>query len=608
MTITTPDYHSKVLMTSLQRIFASLFFAAIAFVPVSAAVYSDLWGNDGEKWSPTSRLPDVSYAGYRCGEQPMPALAIKANVRDFGAKGDSIADDTKAFNDAIAATASGAILVPAGVYKITNFVTINKPNIVLRGEGSGKSVLWFPLTLTDVKPDWGATTTGETTSNYSWAGGYLVISGSYNQNTLASITAVAKRGDTLISVSTIAGFSKSQWVCIQAKDDAAKSLSTWLYNNSPGSITSLAVQTTRMVSRISAIDTATKQIRIERPLRFETRAAWTPVVQSFNPTVSNSGIEELGFKFPKTAWLGEFTELGYNAIRIQSAAHCWVRNVQLTNAEGGIFCNGMFCTITGVVLTATKPPYTTNKYLTAAGCTGHHGISVGGTDNLIADFDFQMSYVHDISVEGAASSGNVFSNGKGDDLCFDNHKKVPYANVFTNLDCGAGNRIWRCGGGSDLGLNCGGWSTWWNIRAAKSLSYPPATFGPWSINLVGVTTTNAQSKVVDGKWFETMKPADLVPQNIFEAQQTKRLGLLPTGILSANGCGSRNIYYLPKECSNLIRIYSLSGKLVATISDKSVTNSLQIRKNPVFLRLSAGLYLCNIGFDTKMSRYGLLRR
>ena len=35
---------------------------------------SDLWGVSGEKWTPQSRLPDFSFAGYHCGETPLPAL------------------------------------------------------------------------------------------------------------------------------------------------------------------------------------------------------------------------------------------------------------------------------------------------------------------------------------------------------------------------------------------------------------------------------------------------------------------------------------------------------------------------------------------------------
>ena len=49
----------------------------VCFLSVStlhAQQYSDLWGKDGEKWKPDSRLPDFSYAGYHCGEDPIPKI------------------------------------------------------------------------------------------------------------------------------------------------------------------------------------------------------------------------------------------------------------------------------------------------------------------------------------------------------------------------------------------------------------------------------------------------------------------------------------------------------------------------------------------------------
>lgn len=49
------------------------------------------------------------------------SLDASVNVRDFGACGDGVAVDTKAFNDAIAAAASsggGEVVVPPGVYKV----------------------------------------------------------------------------------------------------------------------------------------------------------------------------------------------------------------------------------------------------------------------------------------------------------------------------------------------------------------------------------------------------------------------------------------------------------------------------------------------------------
>ena len=486
--------------------------------------HSDLWGQRGELWTPTGRLPDVAYAGYERGEQAIPSPAVVANVRDFGARGDGVADDTQAFQAAIRATAQGAILVPAGRYTITDFVTIDKPNLVLRGEGRDRTVLWFPRPLTDVKPNWGATTTGQRTSNYSWSGGYLVLSGSFNQQTLASIVATARRGDTWLPVSTVAAFSVGQWVDVRVTDDEARSLTTWLYNDDPGSLSEMSAQTARQVARVDAVDLAGGRIRIDRPLRFETRPAFSPVVRSFRPTVTGSGFEDMTLEFPQTPWQGEFSELGYNGVNVGTAAHCFVRRLRLVNAEGGIFVSGVHNTIEDVELLATKPPYTANKYLTTTGCNGHHGISVGGSDNLVTRFDLRMSYVHDLSVEGGGSAGNVFSAGRADDMAFDHHKKAPHGNVFTDIDAGAGNRIWRCGGGANLGRQSGGWETFWNIRAAKALGYPPAGWGPWSMSLVGFTTASASTKEPSGVWFEAIDPASLAPANLHAAQLARRLG------------------------------------------------------------------------------------
>jgi hypothetical protein len=58
------------------------------------------------------------------------------NVRQFGAKGDGATDDLAAINNAIAAAPSGGtVYFAAGLYVVTNTVTINKP-LVIKGEGS----------------------------------------------------------------------------------------------------------------------------------------------------------------------------------------------------------------------------------------------------------------------------------------------------------------------------------------------------------------------------------------------------------------------------------------------------------------------------------------
>ena len=112
--------------------------------------YSILWGTSGELWRPDSRLPDFSFAGYRAGESPFPEPAQVVDIKNFGAKGDGITDDSEAFVEALAELNGGAILIPAGRYKITKQLVLERSNLVLRGEGSDQTVLWFPEPLSSI--------------------------------------------------------------------------------------------------------------------------------------------------------------------------------------------------------------------------------------------------------------------------------------------------------------------------------------------------------------------------------------------------------------------------------------------------------------------------
>ena len=58
---------------------AALLLALIGAVAVQAET-SALWGAHGERWTPDGRLPDFSYAGYHCGEAPLPTVAPGVSV------------------------------------------------------------------------------------------------------------------------------------------------------------------------------------------------------------------------------------------------------------------------------------------------------------------------------------------------------------------------------------------------------------------------------------------------------------------------------------------------------------------------------------------------
>jgi hypothetical protein len=482
---------------------------------VSAAQSSQLWGEQGEKWTPRSRLPDFSFAGYHCGEKPLPDVAPRANIKEFGAKGDGLADDTQAFLAALAQVEAGAIEAPPGRYRITQPLEITRPQVVLRGAGPGKTILFFPTPLNDIKPNWGATTTGRRTSNYSWSGGFITIRGDFQSKTLAAITAEAKRGDASVRVESTKPLRVGQRVEIFQSDTPDNSLAIHLYSGDAGPVTNLNGRTqASLVCRITRIQG--DRVAFDRALRCDLKPEWRPRIRSFEPTVTESGIEGLGFEFPNAPYEGHFTELGYNAVALRAVADCWVRNIRVANADSGLFISGNFNTVQGVVLESSRPPDPGLK------CVGHHGISLGGGDNLVTGFDFRARYIHDITVSHHCA-GNVCARGRGVDLALDHHRYAPYENLFTEIDAGAGTRLWRCGGGAALGKHCGARGTFWNIRAARPLSYPPEDFGPPSMNLVALETRQPSETHPGAKWFEAIKPDDIRPQDLHGAQLQRRL-------------------------------------------------------------------------------------
>ena len=104
-----------------------------------------------------------------------------------------------------------------------------------------------------------------------------------------------------------------------------------------------------------------------------------------------------------------------------------------------------------------------------------------------------------------------------------NHKYAPFANLFANLDAGGGTQLWVCGGGAALGKNCAAWGTFWNIRADRSLAWPPSRFCPERTNVVGLTTDQPSVLQPEGRWFEAIAPEQLEPQNIWQAQRARRM-------------------------------------------------------------------------------------
>lgn len=484
-------------------------------------VVSRLWGSNGELWRPESRLPDFSFAGYRRGEEPYRIPKESISVKTFGAVGDGVKDDTESFRRALEAGKGKLILIPAGRYVLNDLFRIAVSGTVLRGEGPDKTVLEFRKPGIEIDPRPSRTDGGQSTSNWSWAGGMIAVGrGPLNLSQEIRVIGDAPRGSQRLKPASMP-FRPGDEIVLTLRDDADRSLVKYLYRDQTGNISGLNNWRVVQVFRVRMVEG--DEIVLDRPLRFDVRARWQPSIARFTPSVTDVGIENIGFEFPVTRYEGHFREIGYNPVEIaRSAAHCWLKNVTIRNADSGPYVFGFFCTVEGIRLLADE-----ERLSSQGGYAGHHGISLQGNDCLCKDFAVETRFIHDLTVQ--SSIGCVFSRGKAVDLCMDHHRWASYENLFTDIDAGRGGRLFASGGGGNRGNHSGAGATFWNIRSEQSVPWPNWQMD--AINIVGVRIKEPLKIVpqlpdpsdLKARWLEAVEPERLRPANLYEAMKARRL-------------------------------------------------------------------------------------
>jgi hypothetical protein len=309
-------------------------------------------------------------------------------------------------------------------------------------------------------------------------------------------------------------------VRLELRDDEEQSLATYLYQADPGPIDNLSRTRASFVARVRHVDAKSNQIKLDRPLMTDVQLRWSPQLYVARSSVEEVGIERLTFEFPNIPYDGHFTELGNNAIALSGTRNCWIRDVQIHNCDSGIFVSGINTSVSQILFTSERSCEPSRQ------ATGHHGITLGGQDNLLSDFDYQTRFMHDITVS-RGSSGNVAMRGRGVDLCFDHHRYAPHANLFTEIDLGEGTRMFQSGGGAALGRHSAAWETFWGIASRTTQSWPNG-WGPDAMNLVGLPGAPPAVTDPSGRWFEPQEVTEIQPRNLYTAQLARRLYKTPS--------------------------------------------------------------------------------
>ena len=230
------------------------------------------------------------------------------------------------------------------------------------------------------------------------SGGLVWVKGSLSGKSLGSVTKPAQRGEQVLQVDNPSAFQIGREFMLQMKDTPDQSLARYLYADDPGPLDNLKSRAkTSFCARVTKVDVAGKRIEFDRPLRTDVRPEWKPQLQSAESSVEEVGIEGLGFLFPNTPYKGHFTELGFNAIAMSGVRNCWARDIRIDNADSGIFLGGVNSTLLRIWIESEREVERSRK------ATGHHGISLGGQDNLLNFFEYRTRFMHDITVSGSSA-------------------------------------------------------------------------------------------------------------------------------------------------------------------------------------------------------------
>ena len=518
------------------------------------------WGSDGELWD-RDVLLDWSFSGYSAKEQGYHDPPFAANILDFGAVGDGKMDCTEHFRSAISQVSDaggGTIIIPEGKYVITKRLVLGKNNVVLQGEGTGKTIIYCPEPLSsidriDVEKH---IESGFHQSPYSWNDGILQITGvdPGSQDSPVSgntgwVIQDSKMGQRHLILDSVAGFSPGQWVRI-LQSDTSGSLASYLYGTDYNKVSSLLQKDddcepecasditnekdlVRWASRILTIEQGNVVV-LQRSLPMDVSPGWKARLMAIPASMpKENGIRDLTLEFAYKESSKHHKDAGYNGILIHNAVNAFVSNVSVVNADQAFLVrNSQLVSLNGVEVTKTK-----SRSTSGMPWDGHIGIGLyDSSDVEVSDFDIRGEWLHDITVRGSMLS--VFHRGRGDNIRLDTHRSAPYAILFSDIYLGKATRVFGTGGYLSRGLPVAKYTTYYNLRNEKHkpIELPSSTVaGPctWGklVNYIGMWTGTScpgyNVEKINGKMVQPRDIYDAMVQRKNDMRVKYETGIVP---------------------------------------------------------------------------------
>ncbi|HSC51993.1 MAG TPA: DUF4955 domain-containing protein [Phnomibacter sp.] len=472
----------------------------------------------------TSILPDFSYVGYRCGEQPIPTIHTYKvfNVLDFGAVPNDDICDRKAIQAAIDAAnknGSGIVFFPKGRFianddsTLTQGIVSKGSKIIFRGSGSGPNgtELFMKEMLVPVNPTqmW----TGRTMFTFTANGADTKI---------GDITAHAKKGAFDLKLSTTGNLQPGDWIALKLLDNTPalvdaelaphKADPAWKYIIEKGVDVCMYYQVKKIRNGV---------VTMHAPLAYtvDTKYKWS--VYKF-AHAEEVGIENIAFV---GNWKEKFVhhrswkdDSGFNLFSFSRCTNSWMKDCRFTD-----------CNIAAMVGQSAN---VTVINCVVTGNAGHEAIgSSYSTNVLLANLKDEASQWHSFGVQNRSVNTVLWHCTYPSTTCFEAHASQPRNTLFDNVT--GGFMPGRQGGAIDNLPNHLNGLVLWNYTQTNA---PVKDFDFWPSNdvwfkmvnpiVVGFTSKGSSFKKDQPGYFESIGQK-VSPASLYEAQLELRLKKVP---------------------------------------------------------------------------------
>ncbi|MDZ7752519.1 MAG: glycosyl hydrolase family 28-related protein [Gammaproteobacteria bacterium] len=484
-------------------------------------------------------LADFSYAGYQWGERPIPSAPADeiVHVETFGAEASDGRDDTEAVLQALkrAHEKAGSVTVqfPPGRFIISDILRISRSGIRLRGSGDEehRTRLFFPqpiLELPRIPPEIQRQRLrmerennrrgDELFSPASWTGGMIwighpmpperpeplahAIRGSQGKHTLELEEQTNIRNGELIEV---------VW-CTRRCDSVA--FTDHVFDAQPvklGDLTKRNIRNGLVRQYVTVEKVDGTRLIIKEPLLHDVLPQWGIALRR-TAFLHSIALEQLHIEFPNRRYGGHLLEDGFNAVYVRDAAHSWVKDVVVENADSAFI--------------VARSKNISLENVRTVGRGGHYATGVmNSTDVLVRDFDFKAPSVHGVST-GFGAERVVFTNGRIREMTIDQHHGANQQNLFDNLVFRLRDvsRLFDHGGSSRWGPAAAAFTVIWNTRVDFSKPGRPRLADGPSARIIGLHGS-APFEIDYGPnaWIEGLNtPVTTIP-SLYEYQLKQRL-------------------------------------------------------------------------------------